>query len=1038
MTTSAEKLPITSLWERLDTPGMGEYLEAGGYGTAIKTAKQGGRKVIPILRDAILRTLDGAGNPVFMNWRAAQIAPAEHKYVICVADDPDPDFPIYRELLSRSPHLVIEGMICGALAVGAAEAYIYLRKEEHELVAGLETALQEALAEGLIGEDALLDIHIVTGDRSFFVWDAEHQYRYLEELIGQEVTVARGVVSGLFGWPTVLHNPETWAHVSLVLANGAEWYRSLGHGMSGTKLVNLKGPVNHPGIYEVPLGMPLGEILEERGGGLKEGVEFKALQLGGMEGGFLASRHLELPLDFEILAEHGVSMGSGALEVLDDTVCMSARTLELVFKALDGFQQEMPEEGRLFNQIKRLLGEVEGGSGTRNHLASLEREASELLARTSTGSERSVARPLLTALTHFRFDFIHHVEQGVCATGVRKGLETAPCQAACPAGIDIPTYLALIGKGQYREAIEVIRRDNPLPWVCGIICTHPCEAACTRGEMDQPISIMALKGFAAEQVIAVDGGYPVPECEPRREEKVAVVGSGPAGLSAAFFLAKKGYQVTIFEALPVAGGVLAVGIPEYRLPIAVVQREIDEIVKLGVEIKTGLRVGRDVTLDELREEGYKAFFLGVGAHAGVKLGIEGEAEYSYVTDALSFLREVRMGRKSIPADKVVVVGGGNAAIDAARTCVRLGCSKVTIAYRRTRSEMPAWEEEIIQAEEEGVEIRYLTIPKRVVGTDGKVTGLECLEAELGEADASGRRRPVPIQGSEYIIEAQAVIAAIGQRPDVSCFAQREQVAVDTRSRLAVDSHTLQTNVPDVFAGGDVVTGPATVVQAVGAGKWAAESIHAYLQGLEMPMGPPLKKPHMRIDPIEMPAEAKGASRRASMPLLDLEQRKTTFKRVELGLSEEDARREGGRCLRCDLCVGCGLCEAVCAEMGIKAFSLSATAEGRLALTDFHRPARSCIGCGACVQVCPHRNIRMLDQGDHRHIVFCGTQTAHLELASCDECGAVMAPEAFLGYLQRMLSDTPDGQPPKRLCPACARKHWAEGQMGDVLWFPPAS
>ena len=1034
---SKPELPITDLWSRLDSPSAASYLAAGGYGAAVETARQGGREVIRLLREAGLRSLDGAGTPLYIPWRACQNAPSDYKYVICVADDPDPDFPIYKELLSRSPHLVIEGMICGAMAVGSTEAFLYLRQENYALVDKLRLAAQEALAEGMLGEDALLEVHIITGERSFFMWEAEHQLSYLEEIIGREATVARGPFKGLFGWPTILQNPETWSHVPLVLGKGEDWYRSLGKGISGTKLLDVRGPVKEPGLKEVPLGSSIQEIMEDYAGGLAEDTTLKAVQFGGSTGGFLSAANLDTPLDFELLAEQGVSMGSGSLQVLDDTVCMVAQTLEMAFNNLEAFQQEEPEAGKVFNRIKRLLGEIEEGTGTASHMHSLEQLGVELFAMTAQGSERSLARPLNTSLKEFSFDYVHHVEQGVCATGSRGGLQTSPCQAACPAGIDIPTYLALVAQGKYREAIEVIREDNPLPWVCGIICTHPCERVCTRGEMDEPISIMALKGFAAEKVMEDHGEYPAPLCDPPKKKKVAVVGSGPAGLSCAYFLARRGYKVTIFEALPVAGGILATGIPEYRLPIAVVQKEIREILNLGVELRTGVRVGREYSLEELREEGFEAFFLGVGAHEGMKLGIEGEAELLYVTDSLSLLREVRMGRKTIPAKRVVVIGGGNAAIDAARTCVRLGCEKVYIAYRRTRGEMPAWEAEIVQAEEEGVEILYLTIPKRIVGEGGRVTGLECLQAELGEPDASGRRRPVPMQGSEFVLPVEGVIAAISQKPDITCLIERENVAVDTRSRIVTDKQTLATNLEGVFSGGDVVTGPATVVQAVGAGKWAARSIDAYLKGEPIPKGPPEKKPRRRMEFFERGADEITSAHRPPMQLLNMEERKTTFNRVELGLDEQHARLEGMRCLRCDLCVGCGLCQAVCEEMGVKSLTLTTTKEGRLALTDFHKPSRSCIGCGSCVQVCPHKNIRMHDSEDHRSIIFCGTQTAELPLATCEMCGEVMAPQAYLSYLRRMVQAEPNGNlENKRLCPSCARKYWAGGQMGDIPWFGP--
>lgn len=1028
-------LPLSELWAKLESPAATDYIQAGGYGAAIETARQGGREVIRLLRNADLRALDGTGSPLYIDWRACQSSPAQPKYLICLADDPDPTAPVYRELLLRSPHLVIEGLICGALAVGADSAFIYIKKDDHELQSILERALTEALTEGFLGEDALLDIHLVLGDRSFLCGGQDFQVEYLEQVSADRGPADRGLGNGFFGWPTVIHDPETWANVPLVLANGAEWYRSLGRELSGTKLAYLHGSVINPGLYEVPMGTTLGEIYAQAGGS-GEGLVFKALQLGGTSGGFVPGKLLELPLDFEVLAEAGLSMGSGGMEFLDDSTCMVARTLEITFGCVSGSCEQVEVCHTRLNKIKRLLAEIEEGRGTQTHMKSLTRLGAEFLSLDPLGTQRSVARPLVTAMTYFLYDFIHHIEQGVCATGSRRGLAVAPCQAACPAGIDIPSYIAMIGEGRYEEAVAMIRRDNPLPWICGMVCTHPCELACTRGEMDEPVSIMALKGFLAGTAMH-SGGYPKPPREDLKEEKVAVVGSGPAGLAAAFFLALKGYPVTIFEALPLAGGEMAVGIPEYRLPSAVVQQEVDNILSLGVELRTGVRVGRDLEVEELREQGYKAIFLAVGAQEGIKLGIPGEVEYQPVTDALTFLRQVRLGRKTKPADKVVVVGGGNAAIDAARTCVRLGCEKVYIAYRRTRKEMPAWEEEIHQAEQEGVELHYLTIPRTIEGDNGRVIGMSCLKAELGEPDASGRRRPIPVLDSEFTLEVGAVIVAIGQRPDITCLSNKCTVGVSDRGRIMVDTETLQTDEPDIFSGGDVVTGPDTVVGAVGHGKWAARSIDAYLRGEEIPRGEPARTPRMKLDPPpEIDAGSRSGQKRSEMPLIDMELRTTTFKQVEQGFSEEVAKTEAARCLRCDLCVGCGICQMVCEEMGVRGLHLTATAEGRLAMTDFHRPARSCIGCGSCVESCPHKNIRIMDEGDHRRIVFCGTTTAHLELTTCESCGATLAPQAYLTFLRQMVDDEAHDKLTGKLCPVCARQKWAEGQIGDVLWFPP--
>ena len=347
-----------------------------------------------------------------------------------------------------------------------------------------------------------------------------------------------------------------------------------------------------------------------------------------------------------------------------------------------------------------------------------------------------------------------------------KRESSAPCQLNCPAEIDIPSYIALIGQERYDDAIEVIRQDNPFPWVCGLICPNPCESWCQRRYLDKALCIKDLKGLAAKMVMDKGRGYKIPEPSNSYKEKVAIVGSGPAGLTAAYFLAWDGYPVTVFESMQEAGGLMITGIPEFRLPRHVVRREIEAIKEMGVQIILNTPVGADLTLDELRKEGYKAFFLGIGAWEGLKLGIEGENEYPQVLSALNFLKDVAFGHKVKPANSVAIVGGGNAAIDTARTCVRLGSQSVSIVYRRTRSEMPAHFEEIIQMAEEGIHVHQLTIPSRIIGSYGKIDCLECVMATLGEPDDSGRRRPVPIADSEYKMPVGAVISAIGQKPDV--------------------------------------------------------------------------------------------------------------------------------------------------------------------------------------------------------------------------------------------------------------------------------
>ena len=486
---------------------------------------------------------------------------------------------------------------------------------------------------------------------------------------------------------------------------------------------------------------------------------------------------------------------------------------------------------------------------------------------------------------------------------------TSPCKIACPTHISVQGYVALIAAGKYKEALDLIREENPFPAVCGRICTHPCEAECTRGQLDEPISICQLKRFVADKVMASGEDNP-PMPMGSKNKKVAIVGSGPAGLTAAYYLALWGYQPTVFEALPVAGGMLAVGIPSYRLGKDVLSAEIDFIKSVGVEIKTNTPIGGSLTLEDLATQGYEATFIAVGAHQNNPLGVDGE-DLEGVVPAVGFLRDVNLGRSVKIGQKVAVVGGGNVAMDAARTVLRLGAKEVSIVYRRSRQEMPAAEEEIKEAEEEGVTLRYLAAPIRVIGSGGEVTAMECVKMELTEPDESGRRRPVPIEGSDFKLDVDMIIPAIGQSTDISFLGSDGQIEVGKGSAIKVDQLTLQTNVPGVFAGGDAVLGPAIVIQAIADGKEAAISIDRYLRGEDMRAG-------RERDFTEAEVSLEGIERRTRVrtPKVSPDKRKNDFNEVALCFSEEEAKAEAERCLACGLCSECYQCVAACEAKAI--------------------------------------------------------------------------------------------------------------------------
>jgi len=403
------------------------------------------------------------------------------------------------------------------------------------------------------------------------------------------------------------------------------------------------------------------------------------------------------------------------------------------------------------------------------------------------------------------------------------------CQETCPVNLDIRSYVGLIADGRHLDSLATIRERLPLPGSIGRVCPHPCETACNRQYLDEPISICFLKRYAAD-VELQQGIEPVYETpEQKYPEKIAIIGAGPAGLTCGHDLARMGYSnIKIFEALPVPGGYLWVGIPEYRLPKKLLQREVDLICNMGVEIQYNTRIGKDIAFEDLRKE-YDAVFIGAGCHTGLKLRVPGEDEYEGIVDCVTFLRNQALGTLPEAKGKLIVIGGGNAAIDSARVGWRMGFDEVYILYRRTKKEMPANPWEIDAAEHEGVILQYLAAPVEILGENGKVTGMKCIKMELGEPDASGRRRPVPMEGSEYVIDAQTIVPAISQGADLSFLPKEHTFELSRWNTFEIDEETGATNLPGVFAGGDVVTGPDIAIRAIAHGKRAAEGIHAYLR-----------------------------------------------------------------------------------------------------------------------------------------------------------------------------------------------------------------
>ena len=482
------------------------------------------------------------------------------------------------------------------------------------------------------------------------------------------------------------------------------------------------------------------------------------------------------------------------------------------------------------------------------------------------------------------------VKEGYVDQKVTTIWGTAPCKAACPAHISIPGFISAIVNNRYVDGLKLIKEEMPFPGICGRVCPHPCEIQCNRNAIDAPVAIEALKRFLSDANRLVEIPY-IPQKKKAREERVAVIGSGPAGLTVAAYLAVEGYPVTVFEKHPVPGGMMAVGIPEFRLPRDILETEIEMIRQLGVDIRLNVTVGTDCTFDELQAD-YRAIFIGTGCDRSIKLRIPGEGHLSGVFDGLSFLKRVHLADPPRSGKRMVIIGGGNTAIDCARVARRIGDDRVSIVYRRTREEMPANAWEVDEAIEEGIDIQLLTAPLKILAADGQVSSVECMRMALGDPDESGRRRPVPIKGSEFVLKAEAVVAAVGQIPDLSCLAGKDGFDISKQGLIVADPETGMTNIPGVFAGGDVVSGPKTIVEAVALGKTAAKSMNRYLKGRKV------KAPRRKEwRGIKGSFDNDGFVERESMPMLSLPERKQTFKEVELGFNEDQAKREAGRCLR---------------------------------------------------------------------------------------------------------------------------------------------
>jgi NADH-quinone oxidoreductase subunit F len=895
---------------RINPEKIDHYIAQGGYRALRKVFLITPEGVIEEIKRSGLRGRGGAGFPTGRKWEFCRKAQGDKKYVICNADEGDPGAFMDRSILEADPHSVIEGLTIAGYAIGATEGYIYVRAEYPLAVKRVLIALEQAKEKGFLGKDILgsgfdFTIYVKEGAGAFVCGEETALMASIESRRGMpRPRPPFPAESGLEGKPTIINNVKTLASVPIIIDRGADGFASIGTEKSkGAAVFALTGKIANSGLVEVPMGTPLSTIIFDIGGGIPRGKQFKAVQTGGPSGGCIPARFFDTPVEYETLSQLGSIMGSGGMVVMDETTCMvEIARYFLSFTQAESCGKCVP--CRLgTKQMLEILTRITQGKGRESDIDILLNIAKTVKECSLCGLGQTCPNPVLTTLNYFRDEYEAHIKEKRCPAAVCDALMISPCQHTCPVGINIPKYVAHIAAGEYLEAIETIRERNPFPAICGRICHHPCEGRCRRGELDESVDIRALKRFAADWYFDHASELPEPVPFPKtKSQKIAVVGAGPCGLSCAYFLAQMGYPTTIFEVLPVGGGMLSVAIPDFRLSREVIEKEIEYIIKRGVEIKFDTPVNVNFTVEDLRKGGFEAIFIAAGAQRSQRIGIPGEIEdLEGFYHGLRFLRDVKVGKPVRIGRRVAVIGGGNVALDASRTSLRLGADEVDIFYRRSREEMLVTEVEYNEALAEGVRINFLVSPTRIVSDKWKVTGLQCIRMRLAEPDASGRRRPIPIPGSEFFVEADTVIAAVGQAPDLS-FLPPDSALERTRwERLVVDENRLATNLPGVFAGGDFVSGPGMVIDAIAAGRRASIAIDKYLRGDTSRVEIYDLKPSVIEEVISKEEEETWEPQfRPEMSRLPIEERKRSFKETELGFSEEKAWQEAKRCLRCDL------------------------------------------------------------------------------------------------------------------------------------------
>jgi NADH-quinone oxidoreductase subunit F len=881
-----------------------EYIGVGGYQALYKVLIDGRPEtVIEQVKAAKLRGRGGAGYSTGLKWEFLAKAKDDAKYIICNADEGDPGAFMNRNEIESDPHGLLEGMIIGGYVTGASHGVVYVRAEYPLAVHHLRTAIEQAREYGILGRNILgrpfhFEIELVEGAGAFVCGEETALIASLEGLAGRpRPRPPFPAQKGLFGKPTNINNVETWYNIAPIVLKGPAWFTETGSVKSaGTKVFSLVGNVKNTGLVEMPLGTPLTKFVYDIGGGGIEGRSIKAVQTGGPSGGCIPHEMFDTAVDYETLAQLGSIMGSGGMVILDENNCMVDIARYFVeFTHSESCGKCVPCRAGL-DQALTILNGITQGTGTPDDLVLLDDLARMIRDTSLCGLGQTAPNPVLTTMRHFRHEFDDHIIAKRCRAGVCDSLALSPCENSCPLHMNIPRFLDLLREGRLDDAFESVILDNPLPASTGRVCQHPCEDRCRRHSLDSTLNIREVHRYIADSILLSDRvdamaqRFAARKMEPTGRH-VAVVGAGPSGLTAAFYLALLGHSVTVYEKNPEAGGMLRYAIPEYRLPLQVLAREIEWIRRLGVEFVFGAEVGFTITLNELDEK-FDAVFLSIGTWKESWVYLAG-TELKGVLPALGFLEGVAKAEILGIGKRVAVIGGGNAAVDSARTAVRMG-AEATIVYRRERKDMPAIAEEVEAARQEGVKFQFLAAPHRIVGdAKGNVKALEIGRTRLGGYDASGRRKPVAT-GEIVRLDCDSVILAVGETVDQD-FARASGLTLNEAGTVVVDRYSLETSRSKFYAGGDLVTGASNVSNAMGLGKKAARKIDERLMGARR-----FARLFTGFEYCqEAPASTSSSGRHRGAELAAASRVKGD-QEVVLTLLPGEAEDEACRCLRCDL------------------------------------------------------------------------------------------------------------------------------------------